>query len=124
MTQSNWIVIQPEAWLLLGACFVTLVDLFVRDPQRGATFWLTQAVALVFSWLHLEAFATGTTLYGLGGLVVSDPLGHLLAGFAAVAVMVALAYASSGDLNRAQARLAGAEEGREVALAHRLNHLH
>jgi len=93
MTQTNWIVIQPEAWLLLGACFVTLVDLFVRDPQRGTTYWLTQAVTLVFSWLHLEAFATGTTLYGLGGLVVADPLGHLLAGFAAVAVMVALAYA-------------------------------
>ena len=106
MTQANWIVIQPEAWLLLAACFVTLVDLFVRDPERGITYWLTQAVAGIFSWLHLEAFSTGTTIYGLGGMVVADPLGHLLAGFAGIAVMVAVAYArptlSSRDMNKGE----------------------
>ena len=106
MTPSNWTAIQPEAWLLLGACFVTLVDLFVRDPERGTTFWLTQAVALVYAWLHLEAFSSGSTLYGFGGLVVADPLGHLLAGFAAVAVMAALGYArptlSSRDMQKGE----------------------
>ena len=106
MTPSNWTAIQPEAWLLLGACVVTLVDLFVRDPERGTTFWLTQAVALVYAWLHLEAFSSGSTLYGFGGLVVADPLGHLLAGFAAVAVMAALGYArptlSSRDMQKGE----------------------
>ncbi len=44
--------------------------------------------------------------------------------------VVAIALILNGDrlqghfTARAQARLAGAEEGREVALAHRLNHLH
>ena len=93
MTPLNWTVILPEAWLLLGACVVTLADLFVKDPQRGPTFWLTQAVAAVFAWLHLQAFATGTTAYGMSAMVVADPMGHLLAGFAGIAVMIGLAYA-------------------------------
>ena len=93
MTTLNWTVILPEAWLLLGACVVTLADLFVKDPQRGPTFWLTQAVAAVFAWLHLQAFATGTTAYGMSAMVVADPMGHLLAGFAGIAVMIGLAYA-------------------------------
>ena len=93
MTTLNWTVILPEAWLLLGACVVTLADLFVKDPQRGPTFWLTQAVTAVFAWLHLQAFATGTTAYGMSAMVVADPMGHLLAGFAGIAVMIGLAYA-------------------------------
>jgi NADH-quinone oxidoreductase subunit N len=93
MSTLNWTVVHPEAWLLLGACVVTLADLFVKDPQRGPTFWLTQAVAAVFSWLHLAAFAAGRTQYGLSGMVVADPMGHLLAGFAGIAVMIGLVYA-------------------------------
>ena len=93
MTTLNWTVVHPEAWLLLGACAVTLADLFVKDPQRGPTFWMTQVVAAVFSWLHLAAFATGSTQYGLSGMVVADPMGHLLAGFAGIAVMIGLVYA-------------------------------
>ena len=38
----NWFIISPEIWLLLMACVVTLADLFVTDPGRGPTFWLTQ----------------------------------------------------------------------------------
>jgi NADH-quinone oxidoreductase subunit N len=93
MTTLNWTVIHPEAWLLLGACVVTLADLFVKDPERGPTFWLTQAVAAVFAWLHLAAFGAGATAYGMSGMVVADPMGHLLAGFAGIAVMIGLAYA-------------------------------
>jgi len=93
MSTLNWTVIQPEAWLLLGACVVTLADLFVKDPQRGPTFWLSQAVAALYAWLHLDAFAAGDTAYGLSAMVVADPLGHLLAGFGAIAVMTCMAYA-------------------------------
>jgi hypothetical protein len=32
MTTMNWLVIYPEAWLLVAACIVTLADLFVSDP--------------------------------------------------------------------------------------------
>jgi NADH-quinone oxidoreductase subunit N len=93
MTSLNWTVIAPEAWLLIAACVVLLADLFVTDPERRPTFWLAQAAAGVFSWLHLAAFDSGTTAYGLSNMVVTDPMGHLLAGFAGLAVMIGMAYA-------------------------------
>jgi NADH-quinone oxidoreductase subunit N len=93
MTTLNWTVVYPEAWLLAAACFVLLADLFVTDAQRTPTFWLAQGAAAVFSLLHLLAFNAGATEYGLSGMVVTDPMGHLLACFAGVAVMMGMAYA-------------------------------
>ncbi|MBL8286624.1 MAG: NADH-quinone oxidoreductase subunit NuoN [Rubrivivax sp.] len=89
----NWPLLTPEIWLLVMACVVLLADLFVSDPQRGPTFWLTQATIAVFAWLHLEGHNAGLTAYGMQGMVVVDPMGHLLSMFAALAVMVTLAYA-------------------------------
>ena len=93
MTTLNWTVIAPETWLLFAACVVLIADLFVTDPGRRPTFWLAQAAAAVFSWLHLAAYDAGTTAYGLSNMVVTDPMGHLLAGFAGLAVMIGMAYA-------------------------------
>ncbi len=93
MTTLNWTVVYPEAWLLGAACFVVLADLFVTDPEREITFWLSQLAAAVFSLMHLMAYNSGTTAYGLSGMVVTDPMGHLLAFFAGLAVMIAVGYA-------------------------------
>jgi len=93
MTEMNWSILAPEIWLLMAACAVLLVDVFSHDEQRRLTFWLTQASIAVFALLQLQAHGAGLTVYGLGDMVVSDPMGHLLAFFAALAVMVTLAYA-------------------------------
>jgi NADH-quinone oxidoreductase subunit N len=93
MTPMNWSVVVPELWLLLAACTVLLVDLASQDPQRKLTFWLTQASIAVFAWLQLDAHNGGATAYGMNGMVVTDPMGHLLAFFAALSVMLSLAYA-------------------------------
>ena len=89
----NWLVIYPEIWLLLAACVVLLVDLFSTDALRRSTSWLTQASIAVFCGLHLYYFNVGTTAYGMQGLVVVDPMGHLLAFFAGIATMISIAYA-------------------------------
>jgi len=89
----NWFVVYPEIWLLVLACAVALLDLFVKGPGRGPTFWLTQFGVAVFSIMHLQYVESGLNQYGLGGLVVADPMGHLLACFAGLATMVTLAYA-------------------------------
>jgi NADH-quinone oxidoreductase subunit N len=93
MTPMNWSVLYPEIWLLVMACVVLLADLFVTDPQRGPTFWMTQLTIGVFAALHLSLFNDGNTAYGMSGMVVTDPMGHLLAFFAAVSVMITIAYA-------------------------------
>ena len=93
MTAMNWLVVFPEMWLLLAACVVLLVDIFNDDAERRPTFWLTQASIGVFAALHLQGYLAGTTAYGMQGMVVVDPMGRLLAFFAALSVMVTLAYA-------------------------------
>ena len=93
MTPMNWPVVYPELWLLVMACVVLLADLFSNDPQRRMTFWLTQATIAVFALLHWQDFSQGVTGYGMNGMVVVDPMGRLLAVFAALAVMVTLGYA-------------------------------
>ncbi len=93
MDSMNWPVVYPEIWLLVLACVVLLVDLWSRDAERRTTFWLTQVTIAGFALLHALRFAEGDTAYGMGGMVVVDPMGHLLAAFAGLAVMVTLAYA-------------------------------
>jgi NADH-quinone oxidoreductase subunit N len=92
-TDMNWSVIAPEMVLLTMACVVALVDLFVTDSRRRVTFWLTQASLLVVAVLHLRALDGGQSAYGMQAMFVSDPLGHLLALFATLAVMITVAYA-------------------------------
>lgn len=93
MIEMNWLVIYPELLLLVLACAVALVDLFVTDPKRRPTFWLTQVSLAVVAALHLSYVQGGVTAYGMQNMVVADPMGHLLAFFAAIATMITIAYA-------------------------------
>jgi NADH-quinone oxidoreductase subunit N len=89
----NWAAVLPEIVLLTMACVIALVDLFVEDEQRGPTFWLTQASLAAVALLHLVRLDGAQSVYAMQGMVVSDPLGHLLAFFATVAVMITIGYA-------------------------------
>lgn len=113
MTQMNWLVVYPEILLLVAACVVALVDLNVTDSRRGLTFWLTQASLAVVAFMHACALQNGlgsegsaASVYAMQGLVVSDPMGHLLAMAAALAMMLTLAYSrpyiGSRDLLRGE----------------------
>jgi NADH-quinone oxidoreductase subunit N len=89
----NWLVVYPEIVLLAMACVIAVVDLWVTDPARRLTYWLTQGSFAVVAAMHLMYFEGGLTLYGMQRMVVTDPLGHLLAFFAALAMLVTVAYA-------------------------------
>jgi len=92
MDNSSWMTMYPEIVLLVMACVVTLADLFVKSPQRTATYVLTLLSlggVAVLNALYADA---GQTLYGFGRMVVSDPMGHWLKCFATIAVMVTLVY--------------------------------
>ncbi len=91
----NWAAVTPEIVLLTMACAIALVDLFVEDEQRTPTFWLTQASLAAVALLHLVRLDGAQSVYAMQGMVVSDPLGHLLAFFATVAVMITIGYARS-----------------------------
>jgi NADH-quinone oxidoreductase subunit N len=89
----NWLVIYPEIALLAMTCAIAIGDLFSHDPQRRPTYWLTQFALAVVAYMHWQYVDAGLTLYGMQGMVVTDPMGHLLALFATLAVMATLAYA-------------------------------
>jgi NADH-quinone oxidoreductase subunit N len=89
----NWPVVLPEIVLLVMACVIAVVDLWVRDPARRPTFWLTQLTIAAVAALHLLHADSGAVQSAFGGMVVGDPLGHVLAFFACLAMMVAVAYA-------------------------------
>src|SRR5690349_12407792 len=93
MNDMNWLAVYPEIVLLGMACVVAMVDLWVTHPRRTPTYLLTQATLAVVAVMHWLYFDGGFTIYGMQHMVVTDPLGHLLGAFAALTVMVALAYA-------------------------------
>ena len=92
MDTTSWMTIYPEIVLLVMACVIALADLFVKSPKRTATYALTLLSLGGVALLHAFYADTGETGYGFGRLVVSDPMGHWLRCFAAVAVMVTLVY--------------------------------
>ena len=89
----NWQAVYPEILLLAAACLVALVDLWVKDPKRLVTYWLTQGSLFLLALLQLQYFRDGFTLYAMQRMVVADPMGHLLGLFATLAMMVTLVYA-------------------------------
>lgn len=93
MNSMNWLSVYPEILLLVMACLVAMVDLFVTDEQRRPTYWLTQLTLVVVGAMHLVYFQEGRTEIGMQGMIVSDPMGHLLGFFACVATFVTLVYA-------------------------------
>ena len=93
MNSMNWQVLHPEMLLLAMTCVIAIVDLYTTDPKRHLTFWLSQATLVAVAALHLEAMIDGQSLFGMQGMVVADPLGHLLAFFATVCVIATLVYA-------------------------------
>jgi NADH-quinone oxidoreductase subunit N len=88
----NWAAVTPEIVLLTMACVIALVDLFVTDDERRPTFWLTQASLAAVALLHLARLDGAQSVYAMQGMFASDPLGHLLALFATIAVMITIGY--------------------------------
>jgi NADH-quinone oxidoreductase subunit N len=94
MNAMNWSVLRPEITLLVMACVVLIVDLFVTDARRRPTFWLTQCTIGLVGLMHLAQF-NDISGYAMQGMVVSDAMGHLLGFFACLATLVTVAYAQA-----------------------------
>ena len=92
MNDMNWVAVYPEILLLALACVVALVDLFVTDPRRTPTFWLTQLSLAVVGAMHFAAMGQPSS-DAMQGMLVVDPLSHLLSGVSAIALIVTLVYA-------------------------------
>ncbi len=88
----SWLAVYPEIVLLVMACVIALVDLWVKSPRRTATYLLTMLTLAVVAALEGVYASSGNTFYGFGNMVVSDAMGNWLKCFATIAVMVTLVY--------------------------------
>ena len=88
----SWITIYPEVVLLVMTCIIALVDLASTDARRTRTYILTSLTLAVVAFLTGLNASGGQTVYGFGGMVVSDPMGNWLKCFASVALMATLVY--------------------------------
>src|SRR6218665_613073 len=91
----SWVAAYPEILLLTMACVIALVDLAVKSPLRNVTYGLTLLTLGVIAVLQGLAASTGETIYGFGGMIVSDPMGNWLKCFASIAMMVTFVYGRS-----------------------------
>lgn len=102
--KASWIAVYPEIVLLVMACAILLIDLFVKSPRRTPTYVLTLLTLVVVAVLH-GLYATGEqTVYGFGNMVVSDPMGHWLKCFSCIAVAVTLVYGRPYAFDRGMLR--------------------
>ncbi len=92
MNNVNWMTAYPEIFLLVMACLITLLDLWVKSPKRDLTYGLTMLTLGVVAVMQAVYASTGETVYGFGHMVVSDAMGNWLKCFATVAVMTTLVY--------------------------------
>ena len=88
----SWIAVYPEIVLLVMGCAITLIDLGVKSAERTLTYVLTLATLGVVALLQFMYASGGETIYAMGNMVLSDPMGNWLKCFATVAVMVSLVY--------------------------------
>ena len=100
----SWVAAYPEILLAVMTCVIALADLAVKTPLRGSTYALTLLTLAVVAVFLGMAGASGSTIEGFGGMIVSDPMGHWLKCFATIALMATLvygrAYAGARDMLR------------------------
>ncbi len=77
--------------MLSMACFVLIIDLFLKDSQRNVSYWLAQ-VTLIIAFLLTYAMHTGQRVMAFEGLFVSDTLADVLKMFIYLIVAAVFLY--------------------------------
>ncbi|MAZ77554.1 MAG: NADH-quinone oxidoreductase subunit NuoN [Legionellaceae bacterium] len=68
----NFYCLVPEMAVLLGACLVLMLDVFVKQKEHLLTFWLTEAVVVVAAILTALQFYDSTIVTFHGNFIRDD----------------------------------------------------
>jgi len=91
MTTSELLPVLPEIVLLCAICLVLVVDLFVTDERRGATFFLTQTALVATIVTALLVQPDGARIL-FDGAFIADPMSLLLKLSVLVLTLFVFAY--------------------------------
>ena len=100
----SWLAIYPEIVLLAMACVILLMDLMVKGRLRTPTYLMSLLTLAVVAALTAFFAQDGKTVYGFGGLVVSDPMSNWLKCFAALSTIVCFVYGRAYAADRGMLR--------------------
>ncbi|HKJ21824.1 MAG TPA: NADH-quinone oxidoreductase subunit NuoN [Gammaproteobacteria bacterium] len=89
----------PEMFLLGMTCLILVIDLFLSERSRGATYLLSQVALVVTAVLAISGYSPDTTL-SFNGTFVADPMGTMLKVAILAATLVVFVY--SKDYLRAR----------------------
>jgi NADH-quinone oxidoreductase subunit N len=81
----------PEMVLLLLACALLVVDLFLKEHERHITYWLTQ-VTLVGTAVLALATTGNATVHAFQGMFVADMMSQVLKAMTLLSVAVTIVY--------------------------------
>jgi len=104
MDRFSWMAVYPEIVLLVMACVIALVDLLDKTQRRSSTYVLTILTLLVLAVLTGYYAECGQTIYGFGGMVISDPMANWLKCFSALAMLVTFVYGRGYVIERGMLR--------------------
>ncbi|MGD9888090.1 MAG: NADH-quinone oxidoreductase subunit NuoN [Halothiobacillaceae bacterium] len=88
----NLMPILPEIILLVLACSILLIDVFMRSTSRDVTYWLTQ-VSLVVTFVAVLAGMSMEQRFSFEGSVINDGLSDVMK--LAMIMMTSMAFALS-----------------------------
>ena len=74
---GQFVVILPEIFVLSMACVILVLDLFLKDSERGITYGLSQ-LTLVFAAVITLSVGGGDTQLVFFGTYIADAMGSLL----------------------------------------------
>jgi NADH-quinone oxidoreductase subunit N len=95
-SNSNMLLAAPELWVLVMACVILCVDLFLREERRGIIHMLA-LVTLIFAAIitlradYLEQGLTSITAFN--GSFIRDPMGDVLKLFSYLVLAIVFIYA-------------------------------
>jgi NADH-quinone oxidoreductase subunit N len=96
MDNSNMLLAAPELWVLVMACVILCVDLFLREERRGIIHMLA-LVTLIFAAIitlradYLEQGLASVTAFS--GSFIRDPMGDVLKLFSYLVLAIVYIYA-------------------------------
>lgn len=84
---TDVVAIMPELYLLAATCVLLLIDVFLREDQKGLTHYLAITVTVVAIWLVIASGQTDVAS-AFGGMYLNDGMATIVKVFILVATVL------------------------------------
>jgi NADH-quinone oxidoreductase subunit N len=105
----NMAPLAAEIFLVIAACAILLIDMFLKEGKRNLTYILSLLTLVGCAAITWTDFSAGTTTYTFFNMFVSDPMANLLKLFTYLAVGITLVYSRqyAGDRGMMSGNMGG-----------------